>query len=273
MTATKHGGADATTTPTAVTSIGGTPQSLPNVAILAGSSGGRLVSSGITIAGDRERGGFNVEAARAAAREVLVKETAASKLATSGEDRQGSSDWRVTNGSLRRRKRNVGQGGRVTRDVGAPSWGWSQEKAKPSRKPLVRHPAAGGGMSSAGRRLQASTPPTSDTYVSSGAHHKYSGGGVSFPAPSCGGVSSDSVASGGGSSIVVTEGSSGRGALLSGGAVGMLHSKEQGLSADSARWWSSRHTSRPSHLNRAQGGATAVGQGEMIRNLVHMGLL
>lgn len=42
---------------------------LPPVAILAGSRGGRLVVSGVTIAGDRGGGGFNITAARAAAKE------------------------------------------------------------------------------------------------------------------------------------------------------------------------------------------------------------
>ena len=243
------------------------------MAILAGSSGGRLVSSGITITGDRERGGFNVELARAAAREVRVEESAAAMLATSDEDRQGSSDWRATNGSLRQRRRNAGQGGRVTRDVGAPLWGWKQDKGKPCRKPLARHLPSGGGMSSAGRRQQASTPPISDTYANTGAHHKYGGGGGPFPASSCGGVSSDSVVSGGGGSVVGTEGSSGRSALLVGGSAGAPHSKEKGLSADSVRWWSSRRTFRPAHFHQAQGGASTVGQGETIRTLVHMGML
>ena len=263
MTTTNHAGADATMTPNA---IGGTTQSLPPVAILAGSSGGRLVSSGIAIVGDRERGGFNVEVARATAREVLVKETTANKL-TNDEDRQGS-DWRVMDGSCRR-QRNEGQGGRVTDNVGAHSWGWNQEKATPSRKPLVGHPA-GGGMSSAGRRQQASTP-TRNGYVSTGVNHKYGGGGSSFPAPPCGGVSSDSVVSGCGSSGIGTESASGRNAIA-GGTVGIPH-KKQGLSADSVRWWSSTRTSRPSDLYRTQRGATTVGQGETIRTLVHMGLL
>lgn len=40
------------------------------MAILAGSRGGRLVASGITVAGDRDGCGFNVKVARAAAREA-----------------------------------------------------------------------------------------------------------------------------------------------------------------------------------------------------------
>lgn len=128
-------------------------------------------------------------------------------------------------------------------------------------------------MSSAGRRQHASTPPTNDAYASTGAHHKFGGGGGSFPASSCGGVSSDSVVSGGGSSVVGTEGSSGRSALLVGGTAGTPHSKERGLSADSARWWPSRRTFRPPHFYQAQGGATTAGQGETIRTLVHLGML
>lgn len=40
------------------------------MAVLAGSRGGRLVASGVTIAGDCGGGGFNVKLAKAAAREA-----------------------------------------------------------------------------------------------------------------------------------------------------------------------------------------------------------
>lgn len=274
MATTNLPGAEATAAyPKAANELDATTQeSLPSVAILAGSSNGRLISSGITIAGDRERGGFNVEVARAAAREAFEKEISTNTLSSS-EHRQATVG-RVQKGfrSSNQYRRNLGEGGRVLqRDGGAPSWGWNQDKhARPAGKPLGRPP---GWMSAArSHRHQTNITAGSDGFVGNSVGHKYGGG--SFPAPSCGGASCESVASGvGGTSFVGTEGSSGKSALAGSVAVRGGVQNVQGLSADSVRWWSSRGPSRSSSRPyRSQGGGRG-GQGETIRTLVHMGLL
>lgn len=58
------------------------------MAILAGSRGGRLVASSIRIAGDRGGRGFNVKAARAAAKEV-ARLAAATEALGPGDARGG----------------------------------------------------------------------------------------------------------------------------------------------------------------------------------------
>eukprot|EP00752_Nemacystus_decipiens_P009657 g8628.t1 len=62
-----------------------TIKGLPPMAVLAASHGGRLVASGITVAGDRGGGGFNVKAARTAARTALRQTALVQEIAIEEE--------------------------------------------------------------------------------------------------------------------------------------------------------------------------------------------
>ncbi|CAM9206262.1 unnamed protein product [Scytosiphon promiscuus] len=247
---------------------------LPPVAILAGSHGGRLVASGITIAGNRGGGGFNVSAARAAARSARRDAALAQELAREEElergrrDRRGhgrTKDTTTTPGGARQQRQGL-RGDKRGVDLGASSWGWGQGKGRVLSRSTP--PAL---ASTAGAKSKQETEAKnndSEQLISS------TGGSL---APSFGGTahSSGSIGSGGDGSVVVTEPpDSGLsvGGPLKGGAGTLQNIR--GLNEDSVLWASTRRGSSrtsASSRNRTRK-ADGAGQVETIRRLVHMGL-
>lgn len=231
---------------------GKTIAGLPPVAILAGSHGGRLVASGITIAGDRGGGGFNVKAAKAAARTARRQEALAEELAREEERskaRGGGAGPRKKAPAVPGKMREHMQGvrGRRKGDRGASSWGWG--------------------------RPQGNWKPTSAT-----ASYPSSGGSVT---PTFGGAahSSGSVGSGGGGSTATMEvcssGTLSHQELPGAGMRAEAARPRRGLNEDSVVWASSRRGSARSSWstkNRQRREEDGVGQVETIRRLVHMGL-
>eukprot|EP00903_Cladosiphon_okamuranus_P012920 g12063.t1 len=241
-----------------------TIKGLPPMAILAVSHGGRLVASGITVAGDRGGGGFNVKAARAAARTALREATIAQQLAIEEERkakmvRTGPRNRVVADTGCRRRQRQGLLGSRRSRERCASPLGVGQHQdinGKPSRKPTT------------GAAVSGSTH-------SIGNHS--SGGSL---APSFGGTvhSSGSVASGGNASNLETEASHSVGPSAreaASGTVAEAARKLRGLEEDRVFWASSMGRfgrSRSSSKNRRRW-KDGAGQVETIQRLVHMGMI
>lgn len=231
-----------------VGAIGSSVKDLPPMpmAILAGSRGGRLVASGISIAGDRGGGGFNIKVARAAARDASQRAAAAAELRKSegggrGKGGGGRSPPRAV--ALRQRKPNQGRGHGEKRGGKVSAWVWNKGK-----------PAASS---------RATAPSKSAREVFGGAGE----GSTSTDSKHGSGNSlSQGSASTGGSR---TEGSSSVG--LVGETVGMASTKTRGLNGDSVIWAPSRRMPQTSASTKGWKGDGAS-QGETIRRLVHMGL-
>lgn len=237
---------------------------LPPMAVLAASHGGRLVASGITVAGDRGGGGFNVKAARAAAKTALREAAIAQELAIEEERkarmaRTGPRNRVDALAGCGRGQRLVLLGSRRNRDRGAPSRGWGQ------------HQDIGGKLS---------RKPTTGAAVCMSPHgvgNHSSGGSL---APSFGGtaLSSGSVASGGSASIVETDASNSAGPSIREAACGRAAEAPRqlrGLNEDSIVWASSMRGSsgsRSSSRNRRRRQEGGAGQVETIHRLVHMGM-
>lgn len=232
------------------------------MAVLAASHGGRLVASGITVAGDRRGGGFSVKEARAAARTALKQAALAQELAIE-EDRKvrtARAGPRNKVAALARCSRGQRQGllgSKPDGDHGSSSWGRGQHQeigGKLSRKATTGAAASGIGQHSSGGSL---APSFGGTALSSGSVG--SGGG-------------------GGASIVETEASSSAGPSLreaAGSRAAEAARKLRGLNEDSIVWASSmRGSSRSgfSSRNRQRRNADGVGQVETIQRLVHMGI-
>lgn len=231
------------------------------MAVLAASHGGRLVASGITVAGDRGGGGFNVKAARAAARTAMRQAALAQELAS--EEERKARVFRAGEAKRvcpRGKQRQGLLGGRRDGGRRAPSWGWGQ------------HQESGGKLS------RKSTTGAAASGSLHGVGHHSSGGSL---APSFGGtaLSSGSVGSGGGASIVGTEASSSGTPSIreaAGGRAAEAARKLRGLNEDSVVWASSmRASSRSgsSSRNRQRRKEHGAGQVETIQRLVHMGML
>lgn len=256
-------GDTATATPVAAPSCANQTDGLPRVAILAGSRGGRLVASGITIAGDRGGGGFNVKLAKLAAREAS-RHAAVAKELSKDESHQGSRGRTTAPMSGRPPHGNVQQVGRAHgKEAGkASSWGWGRgrESVKNSRK----------GVSQGVRRVCAAWDRGATNV--SGSMQGGTGGGAhsssgSFAPASGGAVSAGTVSSGGGSG----DGTDGSTSVAMAGDVVSAKQTTRGLNVDSVVWAPSRRVSRssPSSRGRRDDGS---GQGETIRRLVHMGM-
>lgn len=239
--------------------LGKTIKGLPPMAVLAASHSGRLVASGITVAGNRGGGGFNVQAARKAARTALRQAALAQELAVEEERkaRVARAGPRHRVAALARRPRGQRHGllgSRRDGDRGASSWGWGkhQENGGKLSRNATTGAAAGGSPHGVG-------------YHSSG----------DAPAPSFGGtpLSSGSVGSRGGASVVETEASSSAGPSLreaAGGRAAETARKLRVLNEDSVIWASGRPgSSSRNRRRRKEGGA---GQVETIQRLVHMGM-
>lgn len=238
-----------------------TIKGLPPMAVLAGSHGGRLVASGITVAGDRGGGGFNVKAARAAARTALRQAGIAQELAIEEERkakgaRAGPRQRVAALAGCPRQQRRDLLGSRRDGNRGASSWGWGQ------------HHESGGKLS----RKDTTSATASGSHH--GVGHHSSGGSV---APSFGGTahSSGSVGTGGGGvSIVGTEASSSGGPSI---REAEATRKLRGLNEDSVIWASSMRGSNSSRngssRERRRRKEDRAGQVETIQRLVHMGLL
>lgn len=243
-----------------------TIKGLPPMAVLAASHGGRLVASAITVAGDRGGGGFNVKAARGAARVAMKQAALAQELAIEEERKARKARPGPRNrvaalaGCPRRPRRGLPSskhGG--DRNRGASSWGRGQHQEGDGK--LLRSAATSAAAGGSPR----------------GAGHLSGGGSL---APSFGGaaLSSGSVGSGGGASIVDTEASVSAGPsireLRGGGAADVVRTL-RGLKEDSVVWASSmRGSSRSSSSsrNRRRRKEDGAGQVETIQRLVHMGM-
>lgn len=248
-----------------------TIKGLPPRAVLAGSHGGRLVASGITVAGDRGGGGFNVKVARAAAKTALRKAALAHELAREearkarrATCRAGPRKRIAAFASCPRQRRQGLLGGRQDdgdRGTSSSRKGWGQHQQGGGKLKLPRNAA---------NSAAASGSPH-------GAGHHTSGGSL---APSFGGTAlcPGSVGSGGGTSIVETETSSSASPSIReavGGGAAEAARKLRGLSEDSVGWASSMresHESRSSSRNRRRRNEDGAGQVETIQRLVHMGL-
>ncbi|CAM9375677.1 unnamed protein product, partial [Ectocarpus fasciculatus] len=244
-----------------------TIKGLPPVAVLAGSHGGRLIASGITIAGDRGGGGFNVKAARAAARTATRRAALAEELAKEAERsrrKRNKADRRArkTNGpgASRQQRQGIHNGQELRGGRGPSSWGLGQ----------------GGGRKLSRRAVlgnDGDTIGTTGEVLPGGVPHN--GGGAL--APSFGGMaqSAGSVGSGGGGSIVGTEVSESTVVLPAEGAADTR--KLRGLNKDSVVWASTRRGSSRSSTSsknrrRWHYKEEGLGQVETIRRLVHMGI-
>ncbi|CAB1110919.1 unnamed protein product [Ectocarpus sp. CCAP 1310/34] len=244
-----------------------TIKGLPPVAVLAGSHGGRLIASGITIAGDRGGGGFNVKAARAAARTATRRAALAEELAKEGERnrrKRNKADKRarttIGTGASRQQRQGTQNGRTLHGGRGPSSWGIGQgDDCKSSRRAILDND--GDGIGAAGETSPGGVP---------------NNGGGSL-APSFGGMTQSvgSVGSVGGGSIVGTEASESTVALPAEGAADTRKLRE--LNEDSVVWVSTRRgsgRSSASSKNRRQRQNQKEGSGqvETIRRLVHMGL-
>lgn len=250
-------------------SIGKAIQGLPPKAVLAGSHGGRLVASGIIISGDRGGGGFDVKAARTAARTTLRQMALAQELAMEEErskarrSRAGpTTSMKESLGLRRRRRGNLPS--RQHGDGSASLWGWRHQRND-------RQPASAFGRTSPSRNRVAS--------AGSAAKEGYSNCGDSL-APSFEGSARHSGSGGsvGGGKGVGTDAS---------GSVGITSKQVvavpgtataqhlRGLNEDSVVWASSRRgSSRSSSCSRTRRRQNKGGEGqvETIQRLVHMGL-
>ncbi|CAM9705457.1 unnamed protein product, partial [Ectocarpus sp. 4 AP-2014] len=244
-----------------------TIKGLPPVAVLAGSHGGCLIASGITIAGDRGGGGFNVKAARAAARTATRRAALAEELANEGERnkrKRNKADRRarttIGTGASRRQRQGTQNGRELHGGRSPSSWGLGQgDNRKASRRAISG--SDGDGIGAAGEISPGGVP-----------HH----GGGSL-APSFGGMTQSvgSVGSVGGGCIVGTEASESTVVLPVEGAADTRKLRE--LNEDSVVWASTRRgsgRSSASSKNRRQRQNKEEGSGqvETIRRLVHMGL-
>lgn len=241
-----------------------TIKGLPPMAVLAASHGGRLVASGITVAGDRGGGGFNVKAARTAARTALRQAALAQELAIEEERkaRAARAGPRHRVAALARCPRGQRQGPLGSRrdgDRGASSWGWG------------KHQESGGKLS----RNATTGAATGGSPLGAGYHS--SGDSLT---PSFGGtpLSTGSVGSRGGASIVGSEAASSSGTSLreaAGGRAAEAARKLRGLNEDSVLWASSMRRSSmsgSSSRNRRRRKEDGAGQVETIQRLVHMGM-
>lgn len=244
-----------------------TIKGLPPVAVLAGSHGGRLIASGITIAGDRGGGGFNVKAARAAARTATRRAALAEELAKEGE--------------RNRRKRNkVDRRARITSGPGGSRQ--QRQGTKNGRELHGGHGPSSWGLGQGGGRKLSRRAISSNDGDAIGTVGEISPGGVSLNGggaltPSFGGMaqSAGSVGSGGGGSIVGTETSESTVMLPAEGAAETRKLRE--LNEDSVvwastRWGSGRSSASSKNRRRRHNKEEGSGQVETIRRLVHMGL-
>lgn len=254
-------------------SIGKAIEGLPPTAILAGSHGGRLVASGIVISGDRGGGGFNVKAAKTAAKTALRQVALAQELATEEERNKATRDragprMRAKNFSGgSRERRQVPSGSRRYGDGGASSWGWGQQRnsrkaattfgrtSRTANRGVIGASACGGSAQGVG--YSNTGGPLAPSFEGS----VYSGSGGSVGGARAGTDASESV------------GSTGNEVVGAAGAATAQHLRE--LNEDSVMWASSRRgSSRSSSClrNRTRRKEGGEGQVETIRRLVHMGL-
>lgn len=245
--------ANVTTTSTGeVQATGHSASGLPPVAVLAGSRGGRLIASGISIAGDQRGGGFNIKLARGLARQASLRAAAEIQLEKGSRARNGSRKTESFLGGSR--LRNLRQGRGPKRGGGVSTWGWGRGKDNPSRANSTKTVRKGG-----------SIKDNKAVGTGSGAHV----GSVGSLGPSSPGVGSSGSAVSGGGSFGGTEGS-GLGNTV--GDVIRTAGATRRLNADSVMWVSSKRMSQPTSLSRRKK-SDGCGQGETIRRLVHMGLL
>lgn len=228
------------------------------MAILACSRGNRLVASEITVPVGQS-GGFNIKAARAAAKDTARLSATGKELMH--EATPNGKCGRIGAAGARRRRRECDQGGvanagfkrgGLNKRGGASSWALAQNNGpnKTSTDQLKRRGFPTGHI-------------TRESVGTVGQQH--SGDSV---AQSSFVYSAGSCVSGGGGSVGGTEGST-LGTLA--GDIASTTKTTRGINGDSVVWASSRRTSRstPSFRGRRVDGP---GQGETIRRLVHMGL-
>lgn len=229
---------------------------LPTVAVLAGSRGGRLVASSITIEGDLGGGGFNVKIARAAAREALRQAAAAKELQLQEKKARGGELKGMAFVKTAQPQQSNNRRGR-----GASSQCWDRKSASlfsggTTAKSKVKHSAPKAGV----REIMVV-----DSTVRHDTHIAREGGIENSSVATEESAHGDTLT--GESASVAGKSCSGAFRKDPKGVV----KKMRGLNKDSVAWSPSMRIPRPSPSMRGREN-NGVGQGATIRQLVHMGI-